>query len=384
MDARTDEHNLAGARAPAKARAPDAPALLAWYDENRRALPWRAAPGVRPDPYRVWLSEIMLQQTTVAAVAPYYRAFLKRWPDVHTLAGASLDEVLGAWAGLGYYSRARNLHRAATIVAKDFSGRFPTNARALRELPGIGAYTAAAIAAIAFGERAAAMDANAERVMARLFAVEEPLPKAKPKILSMAENLVPVERPGDFAQALMDLGSNVCTVKNPLCPQCPIAVHCRALALGLAEQLPRNAPKRARPLKRGAAFVALDAKGAVYLVRRPEKGLLGGMLEPPLGKWSEAFAERASAIEEAPFVGDWVEKSGFVRHVFTHFVLELQVWSARFKSRPNGEGTWLLPNQLKGAPLPTVMRKVIEHALDEGGPLFERDDARRAASGRNE
>ena len=168
----------------------------------------------------------------------------------------------------------------------------------------------------------------------------------------------------------MDLGSDVCTVKKPLCPQCPIAVHCRARAMGMAEQLPRKAPKRARPLKRGAAFVALDARGAVYLVRRPEKGLLGGMLEPPLGKWSEAFPVRAEAVVEAPFMGNWVEKSGIVRHVFTHFVLELQVWVARFKSRPNGEGVWLLPQELKGAALPTVMRKVIEHALDEGGPLF--------------
>jgi A/G-specific adenine glycosylase len=188
----------------------------------------------------------------------------------------------------------------------------------------------------------------------------------------MAEDLVPAARPGDFAQALMDLGSNVCTVKKPLCPQCPIAVHCRARVLGLAEQLPRKAPKRARPLKRGAAFVAFDARGAVYLVRRPEKGLLGGMLEPPLGKWSETFAKRASVIEEAPFMGDWVEKPGFVRHVFTHFALELQVWAARFASRPNGEGMWLLPRELECAALPTVMRKVIEHALDEGGPLFER------------
>lgn len=377
MAARIGERKRAYHRRPSTAKASAADALLAWYDGHRRDLPWRAKPGEPADPYRVWLSEIMLQQTTVAAVAPYYAAFLKRWPDVQALAHASLDEVLGAWAGLGYYSRARNLHRTAGIVVKQFSGHFPKSAEALRALPGIGAYTAAAIAAIAFGERVAAMDANAERVIARLFAVEEALPKAKSKIASVAQDLVPIDRPGDFAQALMDLGSNVCTVTHPLCPQCPVAVHCRARTVGLAEQLPRKAPKRARPLRRGAAFVAFDGKGAVYLVRRPEKGLLGGMLEPPLGKWTEAFPERAVAVEEAPFVGDWVEKSGFVRHVFTHFVLELQVWAAQFKSRPNGEGTWLALSELKGAALPTVMRKVIAHALDHGGPLFEHSIASR-------
>jgi A/G-specific adenine glycosylase len=343
--------------------------LLAWYDIHRRDLPWRAKPGERADPYRVWLSEIMLQQTTVAAVMSYYRAFLIRWPDVRALARATQDEVLGAWAGLGYYSRARNLHRAAKIVAEELGGVFPRNLQDLKALPGVGGYTAAAIAAIAFNTRAAAMDANAERVIARLLAFEAELPKARASLASVAEALVPVERPGDFAQALMDLGSNVCTVKNPLCAQCPVALQCRARAMGIAEQLPRKAPKRARPLKRGAAFVAFDRNGAVYLVRRPEKGLLGGMLEPPLGKWAEVFPEKSEAVEEAPFMGDWIEKSGFVRHVFTHFVLELQVWAARFQSRPNGHGTWFSPEELKSAALPTVMRKVIEHARDEGGPL---------------
>jgi A/G-specific adenine glycosylase len=344
--------------------------LLAWYDTHRRDLPWRAKPGEAANPYRVWLSEVMLQQTTVAAVAPYYCAFLKRWPDVQALAAASLDEVLGAWAGLGYYSRARNLHRAARMVAGQFAGTLPKSSAELRQLPGIGAYTAAAIAAIAFGERAAAMDANAERVVARLFAIEELLPKAKPKIVLAAEDLVPVERPGDFAQALMDLGSSVCTVKRPLCAECPVALHCRARAGGIAEELPRKAPNRARPLKRGAVFVAFDARGAVYLVRRPEKGLLGGMLEPPLGRWSEAFPVRAAVVEQAPFAGGWIQTPGFVRHVFTHFVLELQVWVAYFASRPNGEGAWLAPQELNGAALPTVMKKVIAHALDDNAPLL--------------
>src|SRR6266566_4029198 len=265
-------------RTTPKARAGDA--LLAWYDVHRRDLPWRAKPGEASDPYRVWLSEIMLQQTTVGAVASYYRVFLARWPDVARLAAASQDEVLGAWAGLGYYSRARNLHRAARMVATELDGTFPNNAAALRKLPGVGAYTAAAIAAIAFDECVAAMDANAERVVARLFAVKEPLPQARPKLALLAAPLVPKDRPGDFAQALMDLGSAICLPRRPLCRECPFAAHCQARRLGVAETLPLRAAKRARPLKRGAAFVAVDLSGAVYLMRRPEKGLLGAMLQP--------------------------------------------------------------------------------------------------------
>ena len=283
-------------------------ALLAWYDVHRRELPWRAAPGERADPYRVWLSEIMLQQTTVAAVGPYYRAFLARWPDVNRLAAASQDEVLGAWAGLGYYSRARNLHRAARAVAQEFGGSFPETAATLRKLPGIGAYTAAAIGAIAFGERVAAMDANAERVIARLFAVEEPLPKAKAKLAALAAPLVPESRAGDFAQALMDLGSGICLPKRPLCADCPLASSCQGRKRGIAESLPRKAAKRARPLKRGAAFVAFDSHGAVYLVKRPEKGLLGAMLQPPLGEWRANFPHRETAHSEAPFAGAWRKK----------------------------------------------------------------------------
>jgi A/G-specific adenine glycosylase len=345
--------------------------LLAWYDVNRRELPWRANPGEASDPYRVWLSEIMLQQTTVAAVAPYYAAFLQRWPDVKALAGASQDAVLGAWAGLGYYSRARNLHRAAQRIAQDFGGLFPSTIEDLRDLPGVGAYTAAAIGAIAFGIPAAAMDANAERVVARFFAVEEPLPGAKAQLARLGATLVPEQRPGDFAQALMDLGSLICVPKRPLCGQCPVSMQCRGRAMGIAQELPRKAPKRARPLKRGAAFVALDRHGAVYLVRRPENGLLGGMLQPPLGAWGEVFPELSVAIETAPFAGSWSKRPGFVNHGFTHFELELEVYVANFHARPNGEGMWYAPNELKGAALPTVMRKVISHARDAGGPLFE-------------
>jgi A/G-specific adenine glycosylase len=357
-------------RRTSRARASASEALLAWYDVNRRELPWRARAGEASDPYRVWLSEIMLQQTTVAAVAPYYRAFLERWPDVKQLGAASQDEVLGAWAGLGYYSRARNLHRAAKHVASEFGGSFPVSSAGLRKLPGIGAYTAAAVAAIAFGERAAAMDANAERVIARLFAVETPLPKAKAALAALAAPLVPEQRPGDFAQALMDLGSLICVPKRPLCGACPLAGQCRGCLLGTAQELPRKAAERKRPLKRGAAFVALDPRGAVYLVRRPENGLLGGMLQPPLGEWTEAFPKRSMAVEEAPFVGDWVKKPGLVRHGFTHFQLELEVYVAQFHQRPNGEGAWFSANELQQAALPTLMRKVISHARDDDAPLL--------------
>ena len=350
-------------------------ALLAWYDVHKRDLPWRAKPGEASDPYRVWLSEVMLQQTTVAAVAPYYRAFLSRWPGVNALAAASQDDVLSAWAGLGYYSRARNLHRAAQVVARELGGVFPHTARELRKLPGIGEYTSAAIAAIAFGEPAAAMDANAERVIARLFAVEELLPGAKKRIAELASPLVPSTRAGDFAQALMDLGSAVCSPKRPLCEHCPLGAHCEARALGIAESLPRKADKRARPLKRGAAFVARDRAGAVYVVRRPEKGLLGGMLQPPLGTWRAQFPDAESALSEAPFRGMWKRQLGIVRHGFTHFELELEVYAARFRARPNGEGIWLTLAQLETAALPTVMRKVFTHALDEGGPLFQHHKA---------
>ena len=361
----TTQHRRRGA---AKARAGDA--LLAWYDVHRRDLPWRAHPGQASDPYCVWLSEIMLQQTTVPAVAPYYRSFLTRWPDVGRLAAASQDEVLAAWAGLGYYSRARNLHRAAQIVVQELGGKFPDNAAALRKLPGIGAYTAAAISAIAFGECVAAMDANAARVIARLFAVKEPLPQAKAKLALLAAPLVPRERPGDFAQGLMDLGSAICVPRRPLCGECPLAAHCQARRLGISETLPRMAAKRARPLKRGAAFVAIDHNGAVYLVRRPEKGLLGAMLQPPLGAWRGEFPDRKTALAEAPFTGAWTKKPGFVRHGFTHFELEMEVYVANFRARPNGEGRWFHSAELATSALPTVMRKLIEHALDADAPLL--------------
>jgi A/G-specific adenine glycosylase len=355
---------------PAKSKKPDLSArLLAWYDIHRRVLPWRAPKGKRADPYRVWLSEIMLQQTTVQAVGAYYRKFLTLWPDVKALAAARQDEVLAAWAGLGYYARARNLHAAAKVVAHDMGGKFPLTAATLRALPGVGGYTAGAISAIAYDEKQAAMDANAERVIARLYAVQTPMPKAKTELHVFGMALVP-ERAGDFAQALMDLGSAICTPKRPACPNCPLSVDCKARKLGIQEQLPVKAPKMVRPLKRGAAFVARDRSGAVLLVKRPDKGLLASMLEPPLGEWGENFPSTAKALKQAPFEADWKKRPGIVRHGFTHFELETEVYVADFAKRPKFKGEWIAPDRLRDVALPTVMRKIVEHGLDEGGPLF--------------
>jgi A/G-specific adenine glycosylase len=337
--------------------------LLLWYDTHRRVLPWRAPQGKRADPYRVWLSEIMLQQTTVQAVAGYYRKFLALWPDVHRLAAAKEDQVLAAWAGLGYYARARNLHAAAKIVTHDMGGTFPATAAALRALPGVGAYTAAAIAAIAYDEKQAAMDANAERVIARLFAIKTPLPKAKRELYARAQALVP-ERAGDFAQALMDLGSAICTPRQPACKTCPLNAECLARGEGIQETLPVKAPKNARPLKRGAAFVARDKSGAVLLVKRPDKGLLASMLEPPLGPWSEKFPGAKAALAQAPFEAAWNKRPGVVRHGFTHFELEIEVYAATISKRPKIKGSWIAAERLGAVALPTVMRKLLEHGLD--------------------
>jgi A/G-specific adenine glycosylase len=352
-------------------------ALLAWYDRHRRVLPWRAPAGKRADPYHVWLSEIMLQQTTVQAVGPYFRDFLARWPTVGDLAAAPLDDVLAAWAGLGYYARARNLHKCAKVVSGEFGGTFPDTAEALRSLPGIGAYTSGAIAAIAFDRPEAAMDANAERVVARLYAITTPLPGGKSEIIAKGHGLVPQKRPGDFAQAMMDLGSALCTVKRPSCGQCPLLEMCDAQAQGIAETLPVKAPKLARPVKRGAAFVVRNAKGAVLLLKRPEKGLLGGMLQPPLGPWTEKFPKSADALKQAPFEAEWKKLSGVVRHVFTHFELEIEVWAAEIagRSRSYPDGQWVEIERLGAVALPTVMKKIIAHALQDEGPLFRRKAA---------
>jgi A/G-specific adenine glycosylase len=349
-------------------KASPAKKLLAWYDRHRRELPWRAKRGERADPYRVWLSEIMLQQTTVQAVGPYFKKFLTRWPNVKKLAAAPLDDVLAAWAGLGYYARARNLHCAAKVVAEELGARFPQTAAELQKLPGIGHYTSGAIAAIAFDEREAAVDANAERVIARLYAVDEPLPAAKVKLRALTQSLVPEKRAGDFAQALMDLGATICTPKRPACNNCPWNEECEARKRGIQETLPVKGAKMARPLKRGAAFVVRDTNGAVLLVKRPEKGLLGGMLQPPLGPWTENFLSKKEALSQAPFPAEWKKLSGIVRHGFTHFELEIEVYLSLSPS--GGEGIWVAQSALPDVALPTIMRKIISHALADEGPLF--------------
>jgi A/G-specific adenine glycosylase len=343
--------------------------LLDWYDVNRRELPWRARAGHKADPYRVWLSEIMLQQTTVQAVGPYFLKFLKAWPTVGALAAAEQDDVLTAWAGLGYYARARNLHAAAKVVAGEHGGVFPKSYEGLRALPGIGDYTAGAIAAIAFDLPYPAMDANAERVIARVFGIDEPLPKSKPAMRAALQSLVPPKRAGDFAQAMMDLGSAICTPKRPACGRCPWQAGCLARKRGIQEELPVKAPKMVRPLKRGAAFVARDAAGAVLLVKRPEKGLLGGMMEPPLGPWTEEFPSGDAALAQAPFAAKWKKRAGVVRHGFTHFELEIEVYAAEVTKRPKVAGVWA--DDLAAVALPTVMRKIVEHAFADAGPLFK-------------
>ena len=357
--------------------------LLAWYRAHARDLPWRARPGEAVDPYPVWLSEIMLQQTAVVTVEPYFREFLARWPRLADLAAAPLDAVLAAWAGLGYYARARNLHACARAVRADHGGRFPDRVEALRALPGIGPYTAAAIAAIAFGRRASVVDGNVERVIARLFAVETPLPGAKAELRRLAEGLLPEEPEdtfpyGDFAQAMMELGATVCLPKRPRCGLCPLAGDCRARAAGRAEALPRRAPKRARLTRRGVAFWLTRPDGAVLLRRRPEKGLLGGMMEVPSTPWRGAAWNAEAARGHAPCAADWRALPGRVTHAFTHFRLELEVWTATLDG-VNGDGAdgdgadgeaadrWFLPGDLGAAALPTVMRKVARHAVEATG-----------------
>src|SRR6202790_3398029 len=342
--------------------------LLEWYDRHRRRLPWRPPPGERADPYRVWLSEIMLQQTGVKTVGPYFEKFLARWPDVEALGRASLDDVLRMWAGLGYYSRARNLHACALAILRDHGGMFPDTEQGLRGLPGIGPYTAAAIAAIAFGRRTMPVDGNIERVVSRLFAVEEPLPQAKPLIRQLATTLLGPSRAGDSAQALMDLGSSICTPKKPACALCPLNGDWVSRARGDQETFPRKAPKKTGALRRGAAFVV--TRGDELLVRtRPEKGLLGGMTEVPTSHWLAAQDDQ-TALQQAPGVSSgarWNRKAGVVSHVFTHFPLELVVYTTNASARaaaPEGM-RWVPISTLRDEALPNVMRKVIAHGLGD-------------------
>ncbi len=350
---------------------PSAADLLAWYDRHRRVLPWRAE---APDPYRVWLSEVMLQQTTVAAVMPRYERFLARFPDVAALAAADWAEVAEEWAGLGYYARARNLHAGAKVLAAQMATQgFPDSVEALRAVPGIGAYTAAAIAAIAFGRPVVPLDGNVERVTARLNRVETPLPAAKPELGRLAQGwMAQAEsraRPSDLVQALFDLGATICTPRNPACTLCPLRGACAAQAAGVAMDLPRKTPKRARPTRHGVHFCAIDAEGRLLVRRRPESGLLGGMLEVPGTPWREDPWPEAEARPYAPLTAEWRRVAGEARHGFTHFELRMALFTAPATDAPDGHA-WMPPAEAARA-MPSVMRKLLALLDNSAAPQDE-------------
>ena len=333
--------------------------LLNWYDVNARAMPWRVPPaarkaGVAPDPYAVWLSEVMLQQTTVAAVRSYHAKFLEIWPTVGDLAAAEDADVMAAWAGLGYYARARNLLKCARAVVADHGGAFPNTHEALLGLPGIGPYTAAAVAAIAFDRPETVVDGNVERVMARLYDVHIPLPAAKPELTALARDLTPQDRPGDYAQAVMDLGATICTPRSPACGICPWRDPCAARVAGTAAELPKKTPKKKTPTRLGIAYVARRADGAWLLETRPEKGLLGGMLGWPGSDWSDA------PDPAPPLDVHWQELGEEARHTFTHFHLRLRIMTAKVALHVTPDRGQFMP--LSPAALPTVMRKVYDLA----------------------
>ncbi|KAF0118193.1 MAG: A/G-specific adenine glycosylase [Rhodospirillaceae bacterium] len=341
--------------------------LLTWYDQGHRALPWRAEPHETPNPYRVWLSEVMLQQTTVSVVKPYFHAFITRWPTLADLAQATLEDVLAAWAGLGYYARARNLHQCAQEVAFTGNGTFPTDTHALQRLPGIGAYTAAAMTAIAFGRRAVAVDGNIERVLARLFAVTDFLPAARSHIRILADALTPENRCGDFIQAVMDLGATLCTPRQPACMLCPLQRECVGFQQGLAATLPARAGQSPHPIHYGIAFFVLRKDGAVLLRRRPPKGLLGGMMEVPSTPWRDDFWTLEEAVAAAaPLSLEWHPLPGTVRHVFTHFRLDMRVVMGEAGSNPAARGIWSALDRMDEQALPSVMRKILVHAIRFG------------------
>ena len=341
-------------------RAP-ASELLDWYDRHRRRLPWRAEPGRVADPYAVWLSEIMLQQTTVAAVQNYFAAFVRRWPAIADLAAAPVEEVMKEWAGLGYYARARNLHACAKAVVSDHGRQFPQTERALLDLPGIGPYTAAAIAAIAFDQRAIVIDGNVERVVARLAAIDTPLPQAKPAIRAFAEDLTPDRRPGDFAQAMMDLGATICTPQRPACALCPLRSFCRAFALREQERIPVKAVKPERPLRAGNIFILRTGDKVLVRTRAP-RGLLGGMTEFPSSEWSKAGVPPRHE-SDFPVKARWKRLPGHVEHIFTHFALHLTVYSAEAPEAAAPAGMRFIEiSGLRREGLPSVMLKVAAHA----------------------
>ncbi len=344
-------------------RDPSAMTLLAWYDACARDLPWRVGPSERkagkvPDPYRVWLSEIMLQQTTVAAVRAYFLRFVERWPDVRSLAAAEDAHVMAEWAGLGYYARARNLLKCARSIVQDHGGRFPETREDLLRLPGIGPYTAAAVSAIAFDRPETVVDGNVERVMSRLFCVETPLPRAKSELVALAMRLAPAERPGDYAQAVMDLGATICTPKSPACGLCPWSGGCQAMAAGRQLELPKRAAKPAKPVRYGIAYLARRADGAWLVQTRPEKGLLGGTLGWPGTEWTTDPPEEAPPIQ-----GEWWNPGVEVRHAFTHFQLRLSLRAAELQNDAEPDRGHFLAD-LRREDLPSVMRKAMDVVAD--------------------
>ena len=357
---------------PARPASPSlTPAILAWYDRHRRRLPWRAEGRAKPDPYAIWLSEVMLQQTTVAAVKTYYARFLALWPDVAALAAAPREAVLRAWAGLGYYARARNLHDCAAVVVARHGGLFPATEAALRALPGVGDYTAAAIAAIAFGERAAVVDGNVERVIARLDAIEESMPAGRGAVRRRVAGLVPADRSGDFAQALMDLGSTVCTPKSPACVLCPISGSCRARRAGTQPLYPKKKPKRAVPRRFGAMAIVERQDGAILVRTRAAKGLLGGMTEFFGTEWGPT-APGAAALGHLGVAK--LEPRGAVEHVFTHFALTLDVYAGRSSSDVAPAGyRWVAHEALEREPIPTAFAKVLAAARKVSLPVVPLD-----------
>jgi A/G-specific adenine glycosylase len=344
--------------------------LLAWWDVRRRALPWRAEPGETPDPYVVWLSEILLQQTTVAAATPYFNRFIARWPRVDDLAAAPIEDVMQTFAGLGYYSRARNMHACAREIAGR-GGVFPDDEASLRKLPGVGAYTAAAIAAIAFNRWASPVDGNIARIVARLRALSKPIAQSRNEIAAATRALTPEDRPGDFAQALMDLGATICTPRSPDCGACPLNANCAAFASGDPETFPRRALKAPRPLRKGVAFFLQRADGAILMRTRPPKGLLGGMVELPSVGWTTDFDPDA-AIAQAPFRAAWRRLPGHVEQAFTHFTLQLSIYAARANSGrvASGDCYWVAETDLETVALSGVMAKAVAHARrrDEAAP----------------
>ncbi len=353
--------SLTAKRVPTKAPS-FAADLLRWWDSNRRVLPWRALPGDSASAYHVWLSEILLQQTSVAAATPYFHEFLRRWPRIEELAAARIEDVISAFAGLGYYSRARNLHACAKVIAAR-GGQFPRSQAELLKLPGIGAYTAAAIAAIAFGDKAAPVDGNIARILCRVFAIEAPAAKARNSIAALMLAQVPAARPGDFAQAMMDLGAMICRPRNPACADCPLQKRCKARAAGDPHTYPRKLAKAPRPMRYGAVFYACRSDGAILARRRPPSGLLGATLELPGGVW--AADRKLDAQSGQPFAAPWRALPGVVEQVFTHFALRLSVYAAKAPAALRGpEGAlWIKPDDIGGAGFSSVMRKAIAHAL---------------------